>query len=41
MLDKGMSADLDLARLAPGTYTMRCDVAGHEAAGMKGILTIG
>lgn len=40
MLEKGMSANLDLASLAPGTYTMRCDVAGHEAAGMKGSLTI-
>lgn len=26
--------------LAPGAYTMVCDVAGHEAAGMKATLTI-
>ena len=40
MLDKGASADLDLSALRPGSYTMRCDVVGHEAAGMKGVLTI-
>ena len=34
MLDAGSSAELDLSALAPGTYTMRCEVPGHEAAGM-------
>lgn len=40
MLDKGASADLVLAGLAPGTHAFRCDVPGHEAAGMKGSLTV-
>jgi len=26
--------------LAPGTYTYYCPVGGHEAAGMKGTLTV-
>lgn len=40
MLDPGGTGQLDLSELAPGTYTMRCDVPGHEAAGMKGTLTV-
>lgn len=40
MIDGGESTQLDLGSLAPGTYTMRCDVPGHEAAGMTGILTV-
>jgi plastocyanin len=32
--DEG-SIDLD-----PGTYTLYCDIAGHEAAGMKAELTV-
>ena len=30
-----VSADLD-----PGTYTFYCSVPGHEAAGMRGTLTV-
>ena len=40
MLDAGDSADLDVSALEPGTYTLICQVAGHEAAGMKATLTI-
>jgi plastocyanin len=28
------------ANLKPGTYTFYCPVPGHEAAGMKGTLTV-
>ncbi len=28
------------AKLKPGTYTFYCPVPGHEAAGMKGTLTV-
>jgi len=41
MLDAGETTELDVSSLPPGTYSMRCDVAGHEAAGMKGSFTIG
>ena len=40
MIAGGESAALDLSSLQPGVYTMRCDVPGHEAAGMTGSLTI-
>lgn len=40
MLEAGQSGELDLTGLAPGTYTMRCDVPGHEAAGMSGTLIV-
>lgn len=40
LLDAKRSADLQLGGLAAGTYTMRCTVPGHEAAGMKGTVTI-
>lgn len=40
MLQGGEQAELDVGGLVPGVYTMRCDIAGHEAAGMKATLTI-
>lgn len=40
MLDPAESGELDLSELEPGTYTMICEVPGHEAAGMKGTITI-
>ena len=40
MLNGGEDAELDVSTLAPGTYVMRCDVAGHEAAGMKVAFTV-
>jgi plastocyanin len=36
----GGTKDTVLDDLAPGTYTFYCSVPGHEAAGMKGVLTI-
>lgn len=36
----GETFELDLSSLAPGTYEMRCDVAGHAEAGMTGTITI-
>ncbi|MFA9445501.1 multicopper oxidase domain-containing protein [Egicoccus sp. AB-alg6-2] len=40
MLNAGESATLDLSSLEPGTYDILCTVAGHEAGGMKGTLTV-
>lgn len=40
MLAGGESESLSLAGLAPGTYTVRCTVAGHEQGGMVGTLTV-
>lgn len=34
---KSTTAEIDLK---PGTYTFYCSVPGHEAAGMKGTLTV-
>ncbi|HTO01087.1 MAG TPA: cupredoxin domain-containing protein [Microthrixaceae bacterium] len=40
MIDPGGKGELDLKGLAPGEYTFICQVAGHEAAGMKGKITV-
>jgi nitrite reductase (NO-forming) len=40
MFDPGANGELDLTGLAPGTYTMICEVPGHEAAGMTGTIVI-
>ena len=37
-IDPGQSAHLDLSSLAPGTYTIYCQIAGHADAGMKAML---
>jgi uncharacterized cupredoxin-like copper-binding protein len=36
----GSSTTLDLSNLKAGKYTFFCSVPGHEAAGMKGTLTV-
>jgi plastocyanin len=36
----GSSASKDFGTLKPGTYTYYCSVDGHEAAGMKGTMTV-
>lgn len=40
MIPAGKTADLSLAGLAPGDYTVICQVPGHEAAGMTAKLHI-
>ncbi|MCC5949650.1 MAG: multicopper oxidase domain-containing protein [Nitriliruptoraceae bacterium] len=40
MLNSGEEATLSLAGLEPGTYEVYCTVAGHDASGMVGTLTI-
>ncbi|MBN4047553.1 multicopper oxidase domain-containing protein [Acidimicrobiaceae bacterium AH-315-P05] len=39
-LNPGRSGVLELSRLDPGTYTVFCDIPGHETAGMKATLTV-
>ncbi len=41
MLDAGQSESLSLEGLAAGTYTVFCEVPGHEQAGMVGTLVVG
>ena len=36
----GTKTTLDLSNLKPGSYTFYCSVDSHEAAGMKGTLTV-
>jgi FtsP/CotA-like multicopper oxidase with cupredoxin domain len=40
-MNAGDTYTLDLAGLEPGEYEIICDIAGHEQAGMVGILTVG
>lgn len=36
----GGTVSLELGELAPGEYTLYCEIAGHEAAGMVATLTV-
>ena len=40
MISGGGTANLKLTGLAPGTYNIICQVAGHSDAGMKGTLVV-
>jgi FtsP/CotA-like multicopper oxidase with cupredoxin domain len=40
-IDPGKTAHLDLSSLAPGTYTVYCQIPGHADAGMKAMLHLG
>ena len=39
-MQDGGTSTIDIANLKAGTYTFYCSVPGHEAAGMKGTLTV-
>ena len=39
-LQAGESGSLDVATLAPGTYTMLCTIPGHSTAGMTGTVEV-
>lgn len=41
LIKPGASGELELKGVAPGEYKFICTVAGHEAAGMKGTITVG
>jgi uncharacterized cupredoxin-like copper-binding protein len=41
MLKGGESASLDVGDLGKGDYTLFCEIAGHESAGMKAMLMVG
>ena len=40
VVESGGVSTIDIADLKAGTYTFYCSVPGHEAAGMKGTLTV-
>jgi plastocyanin len=40
LLAAGETTVLDLGDLAPGTYTLFCDVVGHESSGMRADLVV-
>jgi len=40
LLSHGKSATLRISFLRKGSYPYKCTVAGHAAAGMKGVFTI-
>ncbi len=39
-LAAGETATIDLSSLEPGTYTMICQISGHQSSGMEATLTI-
>jgi uncharacterized cupredoxin-like copper-binding protein len=40
IVSSGGVSTITIPDLKPGTYTYFCSVPGHEAAGMKGTLTV-